>query len=359
MEKENQIFLGEFEVGLKEQHKTTHNEIKTQDINSVLFGFKLTKEGESKADIDHISLLIVLPTGTKVILRGTYNVEKEMYITEYFDTSIITNRSKQRAFGYVYGELETEEGTKGYDIGSFSFFVGTSALDKTLEDAESVYVPRFEDLYNELKTLGIHDAPNDSEPYARKNESWEKITDLTGGVSAAEVKEIATEVTGEIIEDLDLKDGVSPIVDVAPIPAGTKVTITDKNGPKSMDILNGARGDKGNAGDSAYQIWLDAGHKGSEEDFLAWLKSESSNIQSGRVYLFGHFPEGLRGIINFPEEFKEIPVVAPVYQGDGALGILPIVQAYGVTTTGFNFLVQDVSGDNNYNAFMNWVAIGS
>ena len=358
MNEKNQIFLGEFEVGLKEQHKSTYSEIWTQDVNSMLFAFKLTKDGE-RIELDYITLLIVLPNETRVVLQGAYDEEEEMYITEYFDTSVITNRNKQRVFGYLYGETESEEGTKGYDIGSFSFFVGTSAIDKVLEEAESVYVPRFEDLYNELKTLGIRDAPSDGEAYARKNESWEKITDLTGGVSATEVKEIATEVTGEIIENLDLKDGVSPIVDIVSIPEGTKVTITDKNGPKSMDILNGARGDKGNAGDSAYKIWLDAGHKGSKEDFLAWLKSESSYIQSGRVYLFGHFPEGLRGIINFPEEFKEIPVVAPVYQGDGALGILPIVQAYGVTTTGFNFLVQDVSGDNNYNAFMNWVAIGN
>jgi H-type lectin domain. len=271
----NQIFLGEFNVGLKEQHKSTHNEIWTQDINSVFFSFKLSKGDEM---IDNTTLLIVLPNETKVILQGVYDTEKEMYVTEHFDASVITNRAKQRAFGYLYGEAE--DGTKGYDIGSFSFFVGMSAIDEPLEEAEGVYVPRFEELYEELKNLGIEDAPNDSKTYGRKNGEWQEVVGSIG-VTEERVKEIAEEVV-----------------------------------------------------------------------------EASVKTQSGRVFLFGHYPEGLRGVINFSKEFEEIPVVAPVYQGDGSVGVLPIVQAYGVTTTGFDFLVQDASGINNYNAFMNWVAIG-
>ena len=34
----------------------------------------------------------------------------------------------------------------------------------------------------------------------------------------------------------------------------------------------GACKDKGGAGKSAYDIWLDAGNTGTEEEFLEWLK---------------------------------------------------------------------------------------
>lgn len=34
---------------------------------------------------------------------------------------------------------------------------------------------------------------------------------------------------------------------------------------------------QGLPGKSAYEIWLDAGHTGTEEDFLNWLRGESTN----------------------------------------------------------------------------------
>ena len=265
MNKSNQVFLGEFEIGLKQQHHSTHNEIWTQDSNSVIFAFVLTKDGEKKI-VDAIMLLIVLPNETKVILQGVYDTEKEMYVTEHFDTSAITNKAKQRAFGYLYGEAE--DGTKGYDIGSFSFFVGTSAIDKKLEQAKSIYVPKFEALYEKLKNLGITDAPSDTEMYGRKNGNWEKIT----GVTEGRVKEIAEEV----VEELDIKDGFSPIIDLTPITNGTKVTITDKNKTKSIDILDGPKGEKGAKGKSAFETAKEAGYTGTEAEFYAVLASLST-----------------------------------------------------------------------------------
>jgi H-type lectin domain./Domain of unknown function (DUF2479). len=281
LEKYNYMFLGEFGIGLKEQHKSTHREIRTQDINSVTFAFTLARDGK-RIELDYITLLIVLPNETKVVLQGVYDEEEKMYVTEYFDTSVITNRSKQRAFGYLYGETENE-GTKGYDIGSFSFFVGTSAIDKPLKEAESTYVPQFKQLYDELYNLGVKDAPSDAKMYGRKDGNWEEIVS-DGGMTEDRVKEIVVEEIAEL---------------------------------------------------------------------------DRPNIQSDRVYLFGYFPEGLRGEIVFPKEFKTIPVVSPVYQGDGSLDILPIVQAYGVTTHKFEFLINDMNGNHNFNAFMNWVAIES
>lgn len=48
----------------------------------------------------------------------------------------------------------------------------------------------------------------------------------------------------------------------------------------NMQVIIGSmlKGDKGDDGKSAYQIWLENGHHGSEEDFLEWLKAD--NVQS-------------------------------------------------------------------------------
>ncbi len=49
----------------------------------------------------------------------------------------------------------------------------------------------------------------------------------------------------------------------------------------------GAKGDQGEKGEtgadgkSAYQIWLDAGHTGTEEDFLSWLQASSDTNEQG------------------------------------------------------------------------------
>ena len=54
-----------------------------------------------------------------------------------------------------------------------------------------------------------------------------------------------------------------------------------KDGTDGKDGAAGAKGEKGDKGDtgatgkSAYEVWLDAGHTGTEEDFLAWLKGET------------------------------------------------------------------------------------
>ena len=43
------------------------------------------------------------------------------------------------------------------------------------------------------------------------------------------------------------------------------------------DGTNGKNGTNGQDGKSAYQIWLDNGHSGTEQDFLSWLKGEKGD----------------------------------------------------------------------------------
>ena len=60
-------------------------------------------------------------------------------------------------------------------------------------------------------------------------------------------------------------------------------------GPAGADGKNGADGDDGL---SAYQIWLQQGHSGSEDDFLNWLRGQgdryaftSADVSSGDLVI--------------------------------------------------------------------------
>lgn len=63
------------------------------------------------------------------------------------------------------------------------------------------------------------------------------------------------------INELKINVNVTPDVTV-----NTKVT---PNAEIVAKVTSGARGK------SAYEIWLDGGHTGTEEDFLNWLRSDS------------------------------------------------------------------------------------
>lgn len=54
---------------------------------------------------------------------------------------------------------------------------------------------------------------------------------------------------------VDGKDGFSPIVSVADIEGGHKVTITDKNGAKTFDVMDGKDGQGGSGGESVQADW--------------------------------------------------------------------------------------------------------
>lgn len=50
-----------------------------------------------------------------------------------------------------------------------------------------------------------------------------------------------------------------------------------QQGTNGKDGTNGQDGQNGENGKSAYQIWIDNGHSGTEQDFLNWLKGEKGN----------------------------------------------------------------------------------
>ncbi|MBE7084741.1 MAG: hypothetical protein E7368_01645, partial [Clostridiales bacterium] len=61
---------------------------------------------------------------------------------------------------------------------------------------------------------------------------------------------------------------------------------------------------KGEKGKSAYQIWLENGHSGSEEDFLNWLKGEQERVVRSVDYQNGYlvitYTDGTVDYISLP-----------------------------------------------------------
>lgn len=85
-------------------------------------------------------------------------------------------------------------------------------------------------------------------------------------------KTMKSNIEIRVEDDTPGKDGVSPTVEMIDIEGGTRIIITDVNGPKSADIMDGKDG-KG-----AYQYAQEGGYSGTEEEFYAKLAKENSEF---------------------------------------------------------------------------------
>ena len=73
------------------------------------------------------------------------------------------------------------------------------------------------------------------------------------------------------------KDGFSPKVKAEQMESGVVITIVDADGETSATLHNGANGEKGTDGKSAYQIAVEQGYQGSESDWLSSLKGNKGD----------------------------------------------------------------------------------
>ncbi len=83
-------------------------------------------------------------------------------------------------------------------------------------------------------------------------------------------------------------DVFSPTVEIQEITDGHRVIVTDVEGEKSFEVMNGPKGDKGENGidgKSAYEIALDEGFIGTEAEWLNSIKGEKGDIG----------PQGIQG----------------------------------------------------------------
>ena len=73
------------------------------------------------------------------------------------------------------------------------------------------------------------------------------------------------------------KDGFSPKVKAEQMESGVVITIVDADGETSATLHNGANGEKGTDGKSAYQIAVVQGYQGSESDWLSSLRGDKGD----------------------------------------------------------------------------------
>lgn len=91
------------------------------------------------------------------------------------------------------------------------------------------------------KTIDVMDGTDGYTPVKGKD-YFDGITPVKG-VDYFDGKDGTTPKKGE--DYFDGVDGVSPIVSVSDITGGHRISITDKSGTKTVDVLNGAKGDSG------------------------------------------------------------------------------------------------------------------
>jgi len=109
------------------------------------------------------------------------------------------------------------------------------------------------------------------------------------------------------------KDGFSPKVKAEQMKSGVVITIVDADGETSATLHNGANGEKGTDGKSAYQIAVEQGYQGSESDWLSSLKGDKGDTgkrgEKGDTGLQGERGEkgdpGDRGLQGVPGEKGE------------------------------------------------------
>ena len=80
-------------------------------------------------------------------------------------------------------------------------------------------------------------------------------------------------------------DGFSPTVTATVVSNGVDLTIVDKNGTQNVGIRNGTDGTDGNEGKSAYEIAVQNGYTGTEEEWLTSLKGADgvTTVQTTKI----------------------------------------------------------------------------
>ena len=104
-------------------------------------------------------------------------------------------------------------------------------------------------------------------------------------------------------------------------------------GASGKDGTNGIDGKDGNNGKSAYQIWLDAGNTGTEEDYLASLKgADGAKGEKGDTGATG--PQGEQGIQGEKGDIgSQGPKGDKGEKGDTGIGIANIQEQYYLSTS--------------------------
>jgi len=219
--------------------------------------------------------------GQSVYTDGVRGIPTKAYLPE----------CKCAADGVVYYITETRNGY-------------TLSPDRT-EWLQSIYAPVTDaytvpesEIYNTVTTVGaVRDIENAIYTYVDQEIANVEVSGTVGkdGLSAYEVwlNDGHTGTESDFLNWLKGKDGANgqngkdgvdgktPYIQndywyIDGTNTGVKAKGSDGvKGADGKDGLNGKDGISGKDGKSAYQTWLDAGHSGSEDEFLQWLKGDN------------------------------------------------------------------------------------
>lgn len=221
------------------------------DHNSERFTFEIPREieGHDMMDCNMVEVhYLNVDSTSDTVVEGVYDVT-DMQLSPEDDNVVI--------FSWLISANATQF------VGLLQFLVRFACVaeDGTIEYAWHT------DIYEKIKiSKGINNTDNVYTQYADVLHQWkQEISNIVNGGGGGTGGGTGTGA-----------DGYSPTVNVTNIEGGHKVTITDVNGAKSFDVMDGATGTKGEKGDKG-----DKGDAFTFNDFtteqLASLKGDKGD----------------------------------------------------------------------------------
>ena len=212
---------------------------------------------------------------------------------------------------------------------------------------------------NHIQDTTIHITAQERTTWNAKVSTQTLTTALAGKSDVNHVHEIA-DVNG-LQDALDALSGQTslPTFNVGTVVNGAAPNVTIDNTNPAQPILNftfvkGDKGDTGADGKSAYQIWLDLGNTGTEQDFIDYLRGIQSDY---KVYVVDTYAEltaamteaqGIGAALILFGASITIPD-ATVFSGDFS-GIKIDLSGYTLTV-GLNSLIKHISSKTRTTAY--------
>ena len=163
----------------------------------------------------------------------------------------------------VYNNCQTSENKVVYEVTSQTIASAgtvTCQLQITRGD-EILYSPKFEVWVSGNLSAEI-ESKNEYNAITAKEDKSNKVTKL--GESSTDTEYPSAKAVYEALKNAGIgeagKDGFSPTVSISDIDGGHKVVITDKDGAKEFNVMNGANGDDGYS-PTVTVTEIDGGHR--------------------------------------------------------------------------------------------------
>ena len=121
------------------------------------------------------------------------------------------------------------------------------------------------------------------------------------------------------------KDGTSPVISISAIPGGHRITITDANGTKTVDVMNGSNGKDGTNGNDGTSVSVSSVSESTEDggsNVVTFSDGKTLTVNNGKAGSNGKDGKTpVKGTDYYTESDKTEMVNAviaalPVYDGE-------------------------------------------